>query len=92
MESTTTKTKGFNERAEFDRFAVISVGFLLIGIVGGISVGLFAYEHIWQIGIIAVATMLSLFLMLAVAPMKYIIRSAIAALLIDVIFILVNFF
>jgi hypothetical protein len=96
MASTTTESKGFierfNERAEFDRFSVISVGFLLIGIVGGITVGVFAHDHIWQIGIIAAVTMLSLSLMLAVAPMKYIIRSTIAALLVDVLFILINLF
>jgi hypothetical protein len=96
MASTTTESKGFierfNERAEFDRFSVISVGFLLIGIVGGITVGVFAHDHIWQIGIIAGVTMLSLSLMLAVAPMKYIIRSTIAALLVDVLFILINLF
>jgi len=61
------------ENAEFDRFSIISVGFLLIGIVGGITVGMFARDHLWQIGIIAGLTMLSLSLMLAVAPMKWIV-------------------
>ena len=96
MDSTTNEPKSFiqrfNERAEFDRFSVISVGFLLIGIVGGITVGIFAREHIWQIGFIAAVTMLSLSLMLAVAPMKYIIHGMIAALLVDVFFILINLF
>jgi hypothetical protein len=51
MESQET-TRGGNiltrlENAEFDRFSIISVGFLLIGIVGGITVGMFARDHLW---------------------------------------------
>ncbi len=82
----------FEENAEFDRFSIISVGILLIGIIGGITVGVFVQEHIWQIAVIALCTMLCLSTMLAVMPMKYIIRSTIVTLAIDLIFILVNAF
>lgn len=82
----------FESNAEFDRFSIISVAFLLIGCLGGITVGVFANEHIWQIGVIAGATMLSLSLMLAVAPMKWIIRTTLLTLLIDVLFIVLSFF
>ena len=80
----------FEESAEFDRFSIISVGFLLIGIVGGITVGMFVHAHIWQIAVIAVCTMLSLSTMLAVMPMKYIIRATLVTLAIDLLFIIVN--
>ena len=80
------------ENAEFDRFSIISAGFLLIGIVGGITVGMFARDHLWQIGIIAGLTMLSLSLMLAVAPMKWIVRSTVLALLVDVLFMAIKLF
>ena len=80
----------FNARAEFDRFSIISVGFLIIGIVGGVTVGISAFEHIWQIGVIAGITMLSLSLMLAVAPIKWILRSIVAAVAIDLLIILIN--
>jgi hypothetical protein len=80
----------FEYNAEFDRFSVISVGFLLIGIIGGITVGVFARDHIWQIGVIAGVTMFSLSMMLAVAPMKYIVRSTILAIAVDVLFMLMN--
>mgnify|MGYP000433151903 CR=1 FL=1 len=80
----------FEENSEFDRFSIISVGFLLIGIVGGITVGIFSREHLWQIGVIAGCTMLSLSMMLAVAPMKYIVRTTILALAVDVLFMLMN--
>jgi len=101
MESTSTSVTGgekqsfierFKERAEFDRFSIISVGFVLIGIVGGITIGMFARDTPWQIAVIAAVTMLNLSLMLALAPMKYITRSIIAALLIDVLFIVMNLF
>jgi len=80
------------ENNEFDRFGVISVGFLLIGIVGGMTVGISAYAHIWQIAVIVAFTMFSLSMMLAVAPMKIIVRSVIAAMLVDVLILLLNIF
>mgnify|MGYP000253275714 CR=1 FL=1 len=76
----------FEENAEFDRFSIISVGFLLIGIVGGITVGMFVQAHIWQIAVIAVCTMLSLSTMLAVMPMKYIVRATLVTLAIDLLY------
>ena len=96
MEQTNyTSSKGnwltrFEEQAEFDRFSIISVGFLLIGIVGGITVGVFVKEHIWQIAVIALCTMFSLSTMLAVMPMKYIVRATLLTLAVDLIFIIVN--
>jgi len=80
----------FEENAEFDRFSIISVGFLLIGIIGGITVGVFVKDHIWQIAVIAVSTMLSLSTMLAVMPMKYIVRATLVTLAIDLLFIIAN--
>lgn len=76
--------------SEFNRYGIISMAFLLIGICGGVAIALSAYAHIWQISIIAVLTMLSLSLMLAVAPMKYIIRVTAAALLLDVVIVALN--
>lgn len=76
--------------SEFNRFGIISIGFLLIGIVGGAVVGFFAREHTWQIALVVSFTMLSLTLMLAVAPMKYIIRSTVAALVVDLLIVLMH--
>lgn len=78
------------EASEFNRYAIISIGFLVIGIIGGAAVGFFAREHTWQIALIVGFTMLSLTLMLAVAPMKYILRSAALALLVDLLIMLIN--
>ena len=76
--------------AEFNRYGIISIGFLLIGIIGGIAIGISAYAHVWQISIIAIFTMLSLSLMLAVAPMRYILMSTAVALAIDVLLVIMN--
>lgn len=76
--------------SEFNRYGIISMAFLLIGIFGGVAIGLSAYAHVWQISVIAVLTMMSLSLMLAVAPMKYIIRVTAAALLLDIIIVVLN--
>ena len=78
------------ENDEFDRFGIISVGFLIIGIIGGMTVGIFVQDAIWQIGVIAAFTMLSLSMMLAVQPMKWIMRTMALAVVVDLLFIVVN--
>jgi hypothetical protein len=74
-----------DEEAEFNRYGIISVGFLLVGIVGGITAGLFAFDAIWKLSVIVGFSMLSLTLMLAIAPMKLVTRSIGLALLVDVL-------
>jgi hypothetical protein len=71
--------------AEFSRYGIISVAFLLIGTLGGIVVGFFAHDHLWKIATVVGFTMLSLTLMLAVAPMKHILRAVAATLLADIL-------
>ena len=38
-----------DEKAEFNRYGIISVGFLLVGIVGGITAGFFAFDELWKL-------------------------------------------
>lgn len=78
------------ERSEFSRYAIMSVGLLLIGIVGGVVVGFFAKDVAWQMAVIIGFTMLSLSMMLAVAPMKWVIRSLAAALAVDLLIVLMH--
>lgn len=80
------------QKSEFNRYGIISMLFLLIGILGGITIAVSAYAHLWQISTIAILTMLSLSLMLAVAPMKYIIRVTAAALILDLFILVLNMF
>ena len=61
---------------EFNRFGLISVVLLIVGCLGGLTVGLGAVNEIWSLTLVVVPTMLTLALLLAVAPMKYIMTAA----------------
>lgn len=78
------------KKSEFNRYAITSIGFLLIGIVGGVTMGFFAQHQAWQMAVIIGFTMFSLSMMLAVAPMKWVLRSTALALIVDLIIILIN--
>ncbi len=83
----TEENKGFLEGAEFNRFGYISVILLIVGCLGGITVGLGAVEQVWSLILVVIPTMLTLSLLLAVAPMKYIINAGLVATAVDVIMI-----
>ena len=72
-------------QAEFNRYGIISVGFLLVGIVGGITAGFFAFDEIWKLAVVVGFSMLALTLMLATAPMKFVTRSIGLALVVDLL-------
>jgi hypothetical protein len=70
---------------EENRFGMISAILLIVGCAGGITVGLGGIGNDFAlIGLIA-STMFCLSMILAVAPMKYIIGAGIAAAIIDII-------
>lgn len=81
----------FDKFAEFNRYAIITIGFLLVGTVGGLTVGFYGYDATWKIALIAGFTMLSLTLMLAVAPIKIITRALAVTLLVDLFVVLMAF-
>ncbi len=90
MSTETLHTKNLSknaENAEFNRFGLISLVILITGCMGGITVGLGAINYTATLILVIVPTMLSLSLLLGVAPMKWIINSAIVAVVIDVILI-----
>lgn len=86
MENTKT-SEAILKNTEFNRFGLISVIILVVGCMGGFAVGLGAVEAYWSLTLIVVPTMLTLALLLAVAPMKYIFGAAITATVIDLLFI-----
>lgn len=75
----------FDETAEFNRYGIMSIGFLLVGIVGGATAGFFAFDAIWKLSIIVGFSMISVTFMLALAPMKWVTRSIALALLVDLL-------
>ena len=80
------------KEANFNRFGLISAILLIVGCLGGITVGLGAVNNIWALIAVVVPTMTTLSLLLAIAPMKYIINVGIIAVSIDVILIIYYMF
>lgn len=70
--------------SEFNRFGIISMIILVIGCMGGIAVGLGAINYIGTLVLVVVPTMLTLSLLLAVAPMKWIINAGVTSVVIDI--------
>jgi len=78
------------KESEFNRFGLISIILLVVGCVGGVSVGLGAIKYTGTLILCVLPTMTTLSLLLAVTPMKWIWRSAILSVAID--FILIIYF
>jgi hypothetical protein len=73
--------------SEFNRFGLIAAILTIVGCMGGFAVGLGAIESTIALIIIVIPTMLTLSLLLAVAPMKWIFNAAGACMAIDAMFI-----
>jgi len=71
--------------SEYNRFGLIAVLILLVGCLGGITVGLGAIKDTWALILVVLPTMLTLSLLLAVAPMKWIYKAASISILFDVL-------
>lgn len=82
--------KVFKGELEHNRFAIISVVLLLVGCLGGLTVGYGAIHSTWQLIIIIIPTMTTLSLLLAVAPMKYVLNMALISTIINIIILVVN--
>ena len=74
--------------SEYNRFGLIAVLILLIGCLGGITVGMGAIRDTGALILVVLPTMLTLSLLLAVAPMKWIYRAASISVAIDVLLII----
>jgi hypothetical protein len=73
--------------SEYNRFGLIAVLILLVGCLGGITVGMGAIKDTWALILVVLPTMLTLSLLLAVAPMKWIYRTASISVAIDILLI-----
>ncbi|NVK65378.1 MAG: hypothetical protein HWE22_12375 [Flavobacteriales bacterium] len=80
-----TKSNEWEQNAEFNRFGLISVVLLIVGCLGGITVGMGAIDYTWALVAVVIPTMTTLSLLLAVAPMRYIIYATSVSVLIDII-------
>lgn len=95
MENVDTKSgfwdKFFSGGAEFNRYSIISGILLVVGCLGGLTVGLGAIDHTIQLIFVVVPTMATLSLLLALAPMKQILGLAAITIIIDIIIMIINF-
>lgn len=95
MEKVVTKSgfwdKFFSGGAEFNRYSIISGVLLVVGCLGGLTVGMGAIDHTVQLIFVVVPTMATLSLLLALAPMKQILGLAAITVIIDIIILIINF-
>jgi len=79
------ETQNLTNDLEFNRFGWIAVILLVVGCLGGLTVGMGAIESTAALVVILIPTMITLSLLLAVSPMKWIMTSTAVALTVDII-------
>ncbi|MDG0974309.1 MAG: hypothetical protein P8O07_09160 [Crocinitomicaceae bacterium] len=62
--------KMFNGNLEETRYTIISTVLLVVGCLGGLTVGYGAINHTWLLIVVVITTMRALSLLLAVSPLK----------------------
>lgn len=81
----TNTASEFTKTSEFNRFGLISMILLIIGCLGGVTVGLGAINYTFTLILVVIPTMTTLSLLLAVSPMKWIINAAAICVVIDLV-------
>ena len=79
------ETQNLTNDLEFNRFGWIAVILLVVGCLGGLTVGMGAIESTAALVVILIPTMITLSLLLAVSPMKWVMTSTAVALTVDII-------
>lgn len=82
--------KFLGDNLEENRLGIISVVLLVIGCLGGVTVGLGAVHHTWQLFLIVLPTMITLSFLIAVGPLKTILNFAALTVIIDIIILSIN--
>jgi len=77
----------FAKNTEFNRFGLICAVILVVGCSGGMAVGLGAIQYVGALIAVVIPTMVTLSLLLAVAPMKYIMTIGLVSTVINLIMI-----
>lgn len=80
----------FNNELEHYRFGIISAVLVIVGCMGGLTVGMGAISSAFQLALIVFPTMLTLSLLLAVAPVKYILNAATLSTVINIALMIYN--
>lgn len=80
----------FHGNLEHNRFAIISMVMIIVGCMGGVVMWSGGVESIAQLSLTVFPTMITLALLLAVQPVKWILNAAVITLLIDIALITLN--
>ncbi len=80
-----TTVSAFWDTLEFNRFGIISMLVVILGCIGGIAAAYGAQADTLKLALIAFPTIISLALVLAVAPMRVILYLSGVAVLLDLI-------
>ena len=75
----------FWENCESNRFGIIPILLVVIACIGGITAAYAIDDNAFRLGLVVFPTIISLALMLAVAPMKWIIWLSTTAVVIDIL-------
>ncbi len=75
----------FWDKLEFSRFGIISILVVVLGCIGGMAASFGAGDSIVKLAMIAFPTIITLALILAVAPMKLITYMSILAIVLDIL-------
>lgn len=78
----------WERESEFNRFGLISIILIMVGCLGGITVGMGAIEHTWALILILIPTMTTLSAILAVQSMRIIFYATLVSIVIDVTLLL----
>jgi len=80
--------KIFKGQTEFNRFGIITIALLIVGCLGGVTVGLGAINNIFHLILIVSSSMASLVAILAVFPVIWILNISLLAALIDILLLI----
>ncbi|MFL5754094.1 MAG: hypothetical protein ACJ76F_11850 [Bacteroidia bacterium] len=73
------------QKAESSRFAIIPILLTVLGCIGGVAAAFGAHGDPFRLSLVAFPTIISLALMLAVAPMRLIIYLSTLAIVLDLV-------
>lgn len=85
VKTKTASTSAFWKAMEFYRFGVTPMMLVIIACVGGGAISYGALSNTLELALISFSTAISLALILAIAPMRLIVGTCVAAIVIDLL-------
>lgn len=77
----------FDKKLNANRHGLICIVILIVGCMGGIATGYRAVDSALELSFVVIPTMVTLSLLLAVAPMRWILKAAATSVIIDLLLV-----